>query len=315
MNRQLIFIEPLFRHNKWGGRRLQAEFGYKLAGKKTGECWGIAAHKNGDCLISTGMFEGMSLSKLWKEYPWLFGNCTLKEFPVLIKIIDAKENLSIQVHPSDTYVNHNKLGTYGKAECWYIIDCLDDASIIYGHNANTRKEFVDMAISGKWKELVKKIPIQKGDFLKVNPGTLHAITKGTFLVEIQQNCDITYRVYDYERMFNGKYRELHLRQALEVMQIPDLSGEEGIKHTTNIPYNVLFELADCGYYKVYKLNVNQRMNIFPKYLFMMFCVIEGKGIIDGCNVNKGEYFIVPFQYGEIELNGNLQIIIALVDHE
>lgn len=312
MNRQLIFIEPLFKHNKWGGRRLEAEFGYELAGKKTGECWGIAAHKNGDCLISTGKYKGMLLSKLWHEQPWLFGNCLLKEFPVLIKIIDAEENLSIQVHPSDTYVNQNRLGMYGKTECWYIIDCLDDANIILGHNAKTRKEFMEMAIGGKWEELVKKIPIRKGDFLKVNSGTLHAVTHGTFLVEIQQNCDITYRVYDYNRMFNGKYRELHLKQALEVIHIPDFSGEDGIKHTTNISYNMLFELADCGYYKVYKLNVNQRMSILQRYLFIMFCVIEGKGIIDGCNIYKGEYFIVPFQYGKIELDGNLQMIIVTV---
>ena len=138
--KQIIFLNPVFKQMIWGGNRLSTDFGYDIPGDNTGECWGISAHPNGDDSIANDCYAGMTLSQLWDEHPELFGNIEGDRFPLLIKIIDAKDNLSIQVHPYDEYAAKNENGSLGKTECWYIIDCPDDAKLVVGHNAKTHEE-------------------------------------------------------------------------------------------------------------------------------------------------------------------------------
>ena len=137
-------MKPEFKEMIWGGSRLGTDFGYDIPGDDTGECWGISAHPNGDDYVVAEGFEGKKLSQLWDEDRYLFGNLEGDRFPLLIKIIDAKDNLSIQVHPDDEYAAKNENGSFGKMECWYIIDCPENAELIVGHNAKTREELKEM---------------------------------------------------------------------------------------------------------------------------------------------------------------------------
>ena len=147
-NREIIFLEPELKENVWGGNRLVTEFHYRDEGDGIGECWGISAHPHGDCKIAEGTWKGKTLSWLYREHRELFGNVKAPEFPLLVKIIDAKEKLSIQVHPDDAYAKEHENGSLGKTECWYVLDCPEDAELVIGHNAKTREELADMVHAG-----------------------------------------------------------------------------------------------------------------------------------------------------------------------
>ena len=140
MNKDIIFLSPVCTHNIWGGTRLNREFGYPIEGDDIGECWGISAHPNGDGTVASGAYQGMKLSELWEKHPELFGNTGMDRFPLLIKIIDAKDDLSIQVHPDDAYAKVHENGSLGKTECWFILDCKENATLVVGHNAKTKEE-------------------------------------------------------------------------------------------------------------------------------------------------------------------------------
>ena len=159
MNKDIIFLSPVCTHNIWGGTRLNREFGYPIEGDDIGECWGISAHPNGDGTVASGAYQGMKLSELWEKHPELFGNTGMDRFPLLIKIIDAKDDLSIQVHPDDAYAKVHENGSLGKTECWFILDCKENATLVVGHNAKTKEELEQMIHEGKWKESSRSIPV------------------------------------------------------------------------------------------------------------------------------------------------------------
>ena len=162
--------------------------------------------------------------RIVEKHPEVFGKVDSDRFPLLIKIIDAKDDLSIQVHPDDDYAKVHENGSLGKTECWYILDCKKNATIVIGHNSRTKEELSRMIHEGKWSEFIREIPIKKGDFLQIDPGTVHAIKGGTLILETQQNSDITYRVYDYGRLSNGKPRELHIDKSIDVITVPAKSA-------------------------------------------------------------------------------------------
>ena len=209
-------LKPVFKDAIWGGKLL-SDFGYKEAGDSAGECWGISAHKNGDCTVMNGEFAGKTLSWCWENHRELFGNMEGDVFPLLIKILGAEDDLSIQVHPNNEYAAEHENGALGKTECWYILDCKENATIVIGHNAKDKEELADMIHNARWNELIREVPIKKGDFFQINPGCLHAIKGGTLLIETQQSSDVTYRVYDYDRLQNGKPR--YIARVFDVIGI------------------------------------------------------------------------------------------------
>ena len=145
--------------------------------------------------------------------------------------IDAKDDLSIQVNPDDAYAKVHENGSLGKTECWFILDCKENATLVAGHNAKTKEELEHMIHEGRWKEFIREIPIMPGDFIQIDPGTVHAIKGGTLLLETQQSSDITYRVYDYDRLSNGKPRQKHIAQSFTVITVPAKSAENSVVHT------------------------------------------------------------------------------------
>ena len=310
--RPLLFLEPVFKQMLWGGNKMATEFSYKIPGDDTGECWAVSAHPNGDCVVKEGIYKGHTLSSLWTEHPELFGNVEKDRFPLLVKIIDAKDDLSIQVHPNDEFAGKYENGSLGKTECWYILDCEPDSKLVIGHNATTPEELRSMIEQGKFKELIREIPVSKGDFLQINPGTVHAIKGGIMILETQQNSDITYRVYDYDRLTDGKPRQLHVEKSIQVITVPAASVEESVQHVANLPEDTLNQLINCEYYKVWELEVTKPLDFVWEYPFVIASVIEGNGLINGQLIQKGDHFIVPSQFGKVSLQGNMKLILSTI---
>ena len=309
---ELIFLNPVFKEMIWGGNKLR-QFGYDIPGDDTGECWAISAHPNGDCLIKGGEFDGKSLSWLYENHPELFGNPENDRFPLLIKIIDAKDDLSIQVHPNDEYAKKNENGSLGKTECWYILDCEPGTKIVIGHNAKDHAELEDMITNSRWKEFIREIPVHKGDFFQIDPGTLHAIKGGTLILETQQNSDITYRVYDYDRLQNGKPRQLHIRQSIDVIKAPFTESKEK-PVVSDLGDCVITRFVKCPYYTVEKLELkNGSISFDMEDPYINMSVVEGSGKINDVSIKKGDHFIIPSSYGEYVLEGNMTIIRSFVD--
>lgn len=305
---EIIFLNPIFKQMIWGGNKLKTEFGYDIPGDDTGECWAVSAHEHGDCEVASGTYAGKKLSWLWENKRELFGNYPSDKFPLLVKIIDAKNDLSIQVHPDDIYAAAHENGTLGKMECWYILDTKADNDIIIGHNAKTKKELVDMINNKQWDKLIRKIPVHKGDFLQINPGTMHAIKGGTLLLETQQNSDTTYRIYDYDRLSNGKPRELHIDKSIDVINVPYVEDSNKIEKTEKGFDEHCNKLISCERYTVIKIDVDGKAVCNPEIPFFIMSVTEGNGTINGISIKKGMHFILPNKYGEFVLEGKIQLI-------
>jgi len=309
--KEILFINPVFKSMVWGGERLRTEFGYDIPDDHTGECWAISAHPNGDCIIKNGTFKGKSLSWLWNNRRDLFGNRTEERFPLLIKIIDAKNDLSIQVHPDDEYAYKNENGALGKTECWYILDCKENAQIVIGHNAKDKDELKRMIEQKRWNELIRVRPIKKGDFFQIIPGTVHAIKGGTLILETQQSSDITYRLYDYDRLDHGKPRQLHIKQSIDVIRCPHEDAPTGGKTVRNDTCEIR-ELVRCRFYTVQKIDLWGRQEMVQDKDFMNVSVIAGEGAIDGIKISKGDHFILPSGYGKFVIDGKMELIISFI---
>ncbi|MFB9757537.1 mannose-6-phosphate isomerase, class I [Ectobacillus funiculus] len=313
MNQEPIFLSPVFQERIWGGSALREVFHYDIQSPKTGECWSISAHPNGPSVVANGLYKGKTLQQLWEEERHLFGNHDSEKFPLLTKILDANDDLSVQVHPNDEYANEHENGEYGKTECWYIIDCDQDAELIFGHNARSKEQLHEMIESGNWDAFLRRVRIQPGDFFYVPSGTVHALGKGTLVLETQQSSDTTYRVYDYDRMENGSKRELHLEKAMDVITVPfddiKLTPVKKVQEETVLTYFVENE-----FFTVAKWEVNGRGVFTQNQKFMLFSVIQGEGIFEKegahYSIQKGSHFILPYKFGEFSLEGNMEVIVS-----
>ena len=224
----------------WGGNRLREEYGKVSDADKIAESWELSCHKDGQSVIADGEFKGLTLSELIEKQgkEVLGDNCKkFDNFPILIKLIDAKDNLSVQVHPNNDYALRVE-GEYGKTEMWYIVDCEEGASLYYGFSREiSKEEFVERIEQKTLLEVLNKVEVQKGDVLFIEPGTIHAIGKGNLIAEIQQNSNVTYRVYDYGRKgADGKERDLHIEKALQVTKRIPMMRKQSIEGTRLASY-------------------------------------------------------------------------------
>lgn len=321
---KLIFLKPKFMEKIWGGNLLKTEFGMDIPSENTGEAWIISGHYNAVSEISYPKeYEGIGLDKLYKENRALFGNEDggeeIEDFPLLIKILDANDKLSVQVHPDDDYAKAN-IGPreLGKNECWYILDAVKGAEIVYGHNAKSKEEFREMIESGDYNHLLKKIKVKKGDFFSVPSGTVHAIGSGILILETQQSSDTTYRVYDYDRIDDeGNKRDLHIEESIAVSTIPhrDVEFEQTVEIYDGAD---ITNLLSNKYFTVRKIDVNSKFKYNPSEKYLLMTVIEGSGEItldkEKHSLNKGDSFIVPYGNKMLYLEGNITIIESSVNN-
>ena len=303
----LLRIQPVFQEKIWGGERLRTVFRYDLPGDHIGECWAISGHPNGDCTILNPEFRGMMLGTLWNTRRDLFGYRKDAAFPLLVKIIDAKEDLSVQVHPDDSYAMRHENGSLGKTECWYVLDCDPDATIVYGHNARTREEMERMIRENRWNEQLREVPVRKGDFFQVDPGCIHALKAGTLILETQQSSDVTYRLYDYGRLQDGKPRRLHIEKSLDVATIPHRTGK--IRQKTAVIGDArVTRLIRCPFYTVYRMELDGFTRMTWEQDFVNMSILSGSGVIDGEPVKTGDHLIVPARYGQMTIEGTMELI-------
>lgn len=307
MKKEILFLKPLFKEMVWGGERLAKEFGYQTPGDHTGECWAISAHAKGDCAILSGTYQGETLSRLWNSHHELFGCIQGENFPLLIKLIDAKADLSIQVHPDDAYAKVHEHGSLGKTECWYVLDCDENATIVIGHHAKNREEMEQMIREKKWKQFIREIPVKKGDFFQIEPGCVHAIKGGTLILETQQNSDITYRVYDYDRLSDGKPRELHIEKSIAVIRAP-FEERKAVPAVTETEDWIYTKLVSCAYYEVQKIDIKRQFMIVSMDRFLNVSIIDGTGTLNGIPVQKGTHCIIPAAFGPVKVKGQLSMI-------
>lgn len=307
MAQELIFTKPIFHEKIWGGRRLDTVFGYDIPEGAIGECWAISAHPAGDCEVVGGPYAGSSLSALWSEHHELFGKATGDRFPLLVKILDADGDLSIQVHPDDAYAAEHENGSLGKCECWYVLDCDPDATIIVGQKARDRAEFAKLVEEGRWGDLVNEVPIHKGDFFQIDAGTLHAIKGGTLILETQQSSDVTYRLYDYDRPgTDGKLRPLHIEQSLDCIDFDVQAPTDGTVSAAET--DGVTELESNRIYTVDRIRVNGEKTLAQSWPFVCLSVIEGTGTVNGEVVGKGTHLLVPSTVESLELAGEMELI-------
>ncbi|EPH95870.1 MULTISPECIES: mannose-6-phosphate isomerase, class I [unclassified Enterococcus] len=306
-----MFLKPVFQEKIWGGNRLRTVFGFDIPNDKIGEDWAISAHPHGVSVVENGEFKGQKLDDLWAEHKELFGNPDEPVFPLLIKILDAEDELSVQVHPDDAYGMKHE-GELGKTECWYIIDAEPGAEIIYGHHAKTREELAEMIKDARWDDLLKRVPVKKGDFFYVPSGTIHAIGKGIMILETQQSSDTTYRVYDYDRKdAEGNTRELHIQQSIDVTTVPAKTPDLHVKEMRKGNSSVVTYL-ETEFFNVYEWDVKGKLDFKKHAPYTLMTVINGAGelVADGKTypLEKGASCILPNDIQEWTIQGELSII-------
>lgn len=312
--KQPLFLKPIFQERIWGGTKLKDQYDYYIPSKQTGECWAISAHPNGQSVVRFGSFEGKTLGELWDTNRELFGNHDSNVFPLLTKILDANDDLSVQVHPNDEYAFHYEKGELGKTECWYIIDCDENAEIIFGHNAQSKEELIEMVHEGKWDKLLTRVKIKPGDFFYVPSGSIHALCKGTLVLETQQSSDTTYRVYDYDRLdANGNLRELHIEKSIEVTTIPHNVGQVETAVTKTEQFTIT-TFVESEYFTVFKWDVHSMLEMNQNETFQLVSIIEGTGAIKteegSFDIRKGDHFILPYEMGTFQITGELTCIVS-----
>ena len=293
----VIFLKPQFKYRIWGGNKLKEDY-YSIAPDKTGEAWLISGHQNGSTEIINGQYRGSLLKDFYLTNPNLFNDENKDQFPLLVKLIDAADNLSVQVHPDDKMaLEYHSLG---KTECWYIISATDEAEIIYGHNALTKEDFITKVKNKDWENLLRRRKVKSGDFYELPAVMVNAINKGVVILEVQQSADLTFRLYDYERIDkDGKKRELHLAEAIAATTFPQQEYHFQ-KASKKINSNLITTLTDAKYFKVEKWDLKEQIKTENNhYTLMVF--LEGSGTINNEYYQKGDACIVLSDAKEIEI--------------
>lgn len=314
----------------WGGSRLKEDFHKEIDLEPLAESWECSVHPAGPSMVGSGEHRGRRLTEVLEENPEYIGSHPDKKtgFPILVKLIDAKENLSVQVHPDDVYAAEHENGSLGKTELWYVLEAEDDTELTYGFVRDMDVETLQQAIAeDSVEKYLNRIKIHKNDVFYVEPGTVHGIGAGAVIAEIQQNSNITYRLYDYHRLDkNGEPRDLHLKQAMEVA---NLQGG----HSPRQPMRVLQYrkgcaselLCRCKYFQVERLLLNTLG--LPTEVdygtdetsFEVLLCVEGSGCLaqkradtDPCTEDiffrKGDCIFVPAQSVPLSLTGNAQLL-------
>lgn len=308
-------LSPAFKDYLWGGTKLKTEFGKTSSLDVVAESWELSTHPAGESHICGGPCDGMTLKQYLEKYPEAAGKnaAAFREFPVLIKLIDAAKPLSIQVHPSDEYalaVEHE----YGKTEMWYVLACEEGASLYFGvEKPLTREEFAARIQDNTLTEVLRRVPVHPGDVFFIEAGTIHAIGAGILICEVQQNSNTTYRVYDYGRLgADGKPRELHIEKALDVSRLTPSESGAGMLPPQKVPGGQVQPLASCRYFTTRRLDVAGEMTLdVGEESFVSLVVAEGSGELRGENTlpfAKGDSLFVPASSGRLVLAGTCTLV-------
>ncbi|MCR4815433.1 MAG: mannose-6-phosphate isomerase, class I [Lachnospiraceae bacterium] len=318
-----FLLRPVGKDYLWGGNRLNDDFSKGIDKSPLAETWECSTHPSGISVVSSGEYAGKMLNEVLRENPGMMGRHANEkgELPILIKLIDAGKDLSIQVHPDDKYAAVHENGALGKTEMWYVLDAAPGAEIIYGFQKDTSKEEVMKALKdGKLEALLRRVPIAKNRVFYVSPGTIHGISHGALLAEVQESSDITYRLYDYERIDkNGKKRPLHIEKALEVMNYKSTESPKQpirvLKYTRGCATEILNR---CKYFQTERVLINtERIREYMEFselaeTFQVLLCTDGCGVMHAgdtvLDIFKGDCIFVPAGDEVIRLHGMAQFL-------
>ena len=321
-----FLLKPAAKDYLWGGRRLNDEFNKGIDVYPLAETWECSTHPDGTSLVAFGTDAGKPLIEVLREHPDYLGTHPLQimngkpELPVLIKLIDAEQDMSVQVHPDDSYALKNE-NCLGKTEMWYVLAVRKGASLVYGFNQDMDRERVQNALAdGTIKKYLNRVPVRENDVFFVEAGTVHAIGAGIIMAEIQESSNLTYRLYDYGRMDrNGKQRKLHVEKALQVMNMHSSALPRQPMRVLRYKRGCACELLTrCKYFQVERLLLNT--DIYGLSLdyktgsnsFQVLLCTEGRGFLSGENFSlsfsKGNCVFVPAESIPLKLGGQAQLL-------
>ena len=319
-----FLLKPAGKDYLWGGNRLNDDFSKRISMKPLAETWECSTHPEGLSVAANGEFEGQPLAEVLREHPEFLGAHGKKngELPILIKLIDAREDLSIQVHPDDRFAEKYENGQSGKTEFWYVLDAAKDASLVYGlHHDVSRKDLRESIVNGTIEKYLQKVSIKKDDMFYVKAGTIHAIGSGVLIAEIQENSNLTYRLYDYGRVDkNGNKRELHIEKALKAANLSSSTEPQQPLRVLKYRRGCAMEmLCRCKYFEVHRMLLNtERCRELVEYQsdslsFRVLLCIDGCGTIISEKdalfpFFKGDCIFVPADSVKIRLHGRAQFL-------
>lgn len=315
-----LLLKSTVKDYLWGGNRLIEEFGFEPVGEKAAEAWVLSCHKDGASTVVGGEYDGRTLPEALEQMgPAARGKnaARFREFPLLIKLIDAHDKLSIQVHPSDEYALAHA-GEYGKTEMWYVVDAEEGAGLIYGFNrVVSREEFAARIANNTLTEVLNFVPVKKGDVFFIEAGTIHAIGAGLLIAEVQQNSNTTYRVSDYGRLgADGKPRALHVEEALAVTdRVPPRYPYGAVGEVRKVSGGTLRDLAACDKFVAKLLSVEDRITICETDSFLSALLLDGSLTFSAegetFRLKKGDSVFLPA--GTVaELAGSGELLISTV---
>ena len=320
--REPIFLRPTGKDYLWGGSRLNDEFVKDIPMEPLAETWECPAHPDRPSFAVGGDFDGQSLAQILKDHPEFLGAHpdSGDELPILIKFIDAKKDLSVQVHPTDDFAAVHENGQRGKTEMWYVLDAAKGAKLVYGLKCDASAETLRGSIeTGTLEKHLQTVPIRKNDVFFIEAGTIHAIGAGALIAETQQSSNLTYRLYDYGRVDkNGQKRPLHIEKGLSAANLHSSAAPRQPMRVLRYRPGCASELlCRCRYFEVYRMLVNteRRQKVSYRADPMSFRVLL---CVDGCgtvgfsdkihNIYKGDCLFVPADSTEICLHGQLQLL-------
>ena len=313
---EIMKLIPSGKDYLWGGTRLKDEYGKKIDMNPLAESWECSVHPDGPCYVSNGRFKGKTLKEVLDEHPEYIGTKANAEFPILAKFIDAKKDLSVQVHPNDKYARE-KENDNGKTEMWYILDADEGASLIYGFKHKVSKVILERAIEkGELDKHLQKVEVHKGDLFFVPAGTVHGIGKGILLAEVQESSNVTYRVYDYDRVDkNGKKRELHFDKAVQVMDMgiaPDITQKKRlVKYYPGCSRELL---CRCKYFETERIEVTKgfSFSVMGNSFQVLMCLDGYAQVeVDGdkpVRFSKGDTVFLPAGIGRCLIIGETTLL-------
>ncbi len=274
------------------------------------EDWVVSGHGNGQSRVNGGSYDNMLVSELIQAHPEVFNHQVVEQLPLLIKVIDTHDDLSVQVHPGDEYAKKHE-NSLGKTECWYILDAASDSDIIVGHSAPDKQTMQTKINDQALIDCLNVMPIKKGDFFNIPSGTVHAIRKNTTILEVQQSSDITYRLFDYNRVqADGSLRELHINKALDVIDFEQENADHKpvVKELDDL---VATALIKSEFFDVFKFDIINPSVINNDFDYVLGVAIEEGVVINGEALAMHEGFIIPHNV-DLEVSGSGSFVITTV---
>ncbi|MGI6122774.1 MAG: type I phosphomannose isomerase catalytic subunit [Acetivibrionales bacterium] len=317
-----IKLIPVFKDYLWGGNLLKTKYNKKSDKEIIAESWELSCHEDGKSVIANGDYAGKTLAEFINiEGQEVLGSRgkRFKGFPIMIKLIDAKNDLSIQVHPDDAFAKQFEEG-FGKTEMWYVLECEKDSSLIYGFKRPVSKEEFTLRIKDNTLlDVLNKVPVKKGDVFFIEAGTLHAIGKGIVLAEVQQNSNLTYRIYDYGRLgADNKPRELHIDKAIEVTNLNPSERQPGaMGQPENKEGCIKTLLAECDYFQTEIIEVQSKalFNVNEESFVSIICLEGETAVVSGDEtvvVQKGDSLFLPAGMGEYSVIKPCKLLVTRI---